>query len=179
MTTPRIPSGTRLKDLGVVNLGLTKIAAKVAKVPAANLFNTLGLTGSLFQAWLLYSGKLMPGGKINRHDTETIILRVAHRRDCGYELDHHIRIGKRAGVTAELRERIFEGPAAEGLSERQRTILSSVDELLETKNLSDASWASLAAHFDDRRMIEFCLLVTQYDGLATVIGTLRIERDFQ
>ncbi len=27
-------------------------------------------------------------------------------------------------------------------------------------------------------MIEFCLLVTQYDGLATTIGTLRIERDF-
>lgn len=179
MITPRIQSGTRRAELGLVNLGLTKIAAKVAKVPAANLFNTLGLTGTLFQAWLLYSGRLMPGGKINRHDTETIILRVAHRRDCGYELDHHIRIGARAGVKADLRERIFEGPAAEGLSGRQRTILSSVDELLDTKNLADASWAALAAHFDDRRLIEFCLLVTQYDGLATVIDTLRIERDFR
>lgn len=47
-----------------------------------------------------------------------------------------------------------------------------------TKNLSDETWASLAQFYDDRRLIEFCLLVTQYDALATTIGVLRIERDF-
>lgn len=120
----------------------------------------------------------MPGGRISRKETELIINRVAHLRDCGYEQDHHSRIGRRFGVTKELLAQVKEGPQAEGLSPRYQAILTATDEVLETKNLSDETWASLAREFDQRQLIEFLLLVGQYDGLATTIGTLRIERDF-
>lgn len=120
----------------------------------------------------------MPGGKISRLETELVINRVAHLRDCGYEMDHHSRIGRRFGVTKELLAQVKEGPDALGLSERHRTILTATDELLGTKNLSDATWSALAGEFDERQLIEFLLLVGQYDGLATTIETLRIERDF-
>ncbi|OZC71260.1 4-carboxymuconolactone decarboxylase, partial [Rhodococcus sp. 06-462-5] len=61
---------------------------------------------------------------------------------------------------------------------RYRTILTAVDELIATKILSDATWNQLATQFDERRLIEFVLLVTQYDGLATTLATLRVERDY-
>jgi alkylhydroperoxidase family enzyme len=70
------------------------------------------------------------------------------------------------------------GPHAPGLSTRYRTILTAVDELIETKTLTDATWSELATQFGERRLIEFVLLVTQYDGLATTLGTLRVERDY-
>ncbi len=44
--------------------------------------------------------------------------------------------------------------------------------------VADDTWGTLSQHLDDRRLIEFTLLVTQYDGLATTIGTLRVQRDF-
>lgn len=107
---PRIPPG-RFKDLGPINWGIWRVLSKAAGAPDAHLFSTLGRTGGLFRGWLHYSGSLMPGGKISRHDTELIILRVAHLRDCGYEMDHHIRLGRKAGIDAEELARIIEALA--------------------------------------------------------------------
>ncbi|MGC0365551.1 AhpD family alkylhydroperoxidase [Rhodococcus sp. 27YEA15] len=176
-TTPRIPTG-RLKELGPVNWVIWRILSKAAGAPDAHLFSTLGRTGGLFRGWLHYSGSLMPGGKISRHETEMIILRVAHLRECAYEFDHHTRLGRRAGIDAAELAQIISGPADAGWNSRRRAILTAVDELVTTKDLTDSTWAQLAAHFDARRLIEFTLLVAQYDSLATTIGTLRVQRDF-
>ncbi|MGB3772793.1 MAG: carboxymuconolactone decarboxylase family protein [Rhodococcus sp. (in: high G+C Gram-positive bacteria)] len=177
MTTPRIAPGRTIRELGPVNWVICRAVAKLGGVREGHLFLTLGRHRSLFRGWLFYSSKLMPGGKISRKETEMIILRVAHLRDCGYELDHHTRLGKRAGVDAALRDKVFAGPTAAGLDARQRTFLTAADELVASKTISDTTWTELAAEFDDRQMIEFVLLVTQYDGLASTIGTLGIERD--
>lgn len=177
VSTPRIPTGS-FKDLGPINWVLCRILSKVAGTPNAHLFSTLGRNKGLFRGWLFYSGRLMPGGRISRKETELVINRVAHLRDCGYEADHHSRIGRRFGVTKELLAQVQEGPSSDGLSPRHRKILAATDELLETKNLSDETWTALSHEFDERQLIEFLLLVGQYDGLATTIETLRIERDF-
>lgn len=175
--TPRIPPG-RLKELGPVNWAAWKVLSFASGTPDAHLFSTLGRTGRLFRGWLHFSGMLMPFGRLSRFDAETVILRVAHLRGCDYEFDHHTRLGRRAGITDEIRERIVAGPDDPGLTDRQRAMLTAVDELVATKDLGDATWTGLSAFLDERRLIEFCLLVTQYDGLATTIGVLRLERDF-
>jgi len=175
--TPRIRPG-RFRELGPLNWAAWKALSAAAGTTDAHLFSTLGRTGRLFRGWLHYSGMLMPFGRLGRFEGEMIILRVAHLRGSAYETDHHTRLGRRAGITDDLRARIVAGPDAEGWSPRHRTILGAVDELVATKDLSDETWSTLADHLDDRKLIEFCLLVTQYDGLATTIGTLRLERDF-
>ncbi|MCK8669851.1 carboxymuconolactone decarboxylase family protein [Rhodococcus sp. HM1] len=175
--TPRITPG-RFRQLGPVNWIAWRVLSLAAGTSDAHLFGTLGRAGGLFRGWLHYSGKLMPGGKLPRHESELVILRVAHLRGCDYEMDHHVRLGRRAGVTAEILQRVIEGPQAEGWSPRHRALLAAVDELVATKDLTDETWSALAEHLDVRRLIEFCLLITQYDGLATTIRTLRIERDF-
>ncbi|ANZ24101.1 4-carboxymuconolactone decarboxylase [Rhodococcus sp. WB1] len=175
--SPRIRPG-RFRELGPLNWAAWRVLSTVAGTKDAHLFSTLGRTGGLFRGWLHYSGKLMPFGRLPRFESELVILRVAHLRECGYELDHHTRLGRRAGITPEILQRILDGPGAPGWSPRHRAMLAAVDELVTTRDLADGTWKALAAHLDDRRMVEFCLLVAQYDGLATTIGVLRIERDF-
>jgi AhpD family alkylhydroperoxidase len=175
--TPRIEPG-RLRELGPINWAVARAGSKASGVPDMHLFSTLGRAGGLFRGWLFYSGRLMPFGRLPRHDTELVILRVAHVRNCGYEFDHHTRLGRRAGVTPEILDRVRTGPSADGWSAKHRALLTAVDQLVETDDIDDAIWAELAQHYDERRLIEIVLLVTQYDGLATTIGTLRIERDF-
>lgn len=175
--TPRIPPG-RSKELGAINWAAWKLLSKASGTTDAHLFSTLGRTGRLFRGWLHYSGMLMPFGRLGRFEGEMIILRVAHLRDCAYEADHHARLGRRAGITEELHVRIVAGPGDANWSPRHRAILSAVDELIATKNLSDDTWSTLAEFYDNRKLIEFCLLVTQYDALATTIGVLRLDRDF-
>ncbi|MBF6333850.1 carboxymuconolactone decarboxylase family protein [Nocardia transvalensis] len=173
---PRIAPG-RLRELGPINWVAWQAISRAAGTPDAHLFSTLGRTGGLFRGWLHYSGRLMPGGKLRRYDTELVILRVAHLRRCEYETDHHIRLGKRVGVTQEILDRLRIGPQAPGWSDRERALLTAVDQLVQTRDIDDAAWADLARHFDERRLIEIVLLVNQYEGLASTITTLRIQTD--
>ncbi len=177
MSEPRIAPG-RLAELGPINWLIWRVLSKATGTTDAHLFSTLGRQRRLFRAWLRFSAQLMPGGRISRHDTELVILRVAHLRQCQYEIDHHERIGRRVGVDDAIVARIFEGPAASGWNDRHRALLTAVDELVRVKNIGDETWRELRTHYDERQLIELCLLVGQYEMLATTIATLRIARDY-
>ncbi|WP_430335738.1 carboxymuconolactone decarboxylase family protein [Rhodococcus sp. ACT016] len=178
-TEPRVAPG-RLRELGLVNWATWRVLSLGSRTKDAHLFSTLGRTGGLFRGWLHYSGVLMllPGTKLSRFEIELVVLRVAHLRECRYEMEHHIRLGRRAGVTERILDRILTGPDHPDWSPRHRAMMAATDQLVATDDIDDVTWSTLAAHLDDRRLVEFCLLVTQYDGLATTIGTLRIQPDF-
>jgi len=142
-----------------------------------HLFLTLGRHRSLFWGWLLFAGRLMPGGRLRRRESELCILRVAQLRDCRYEFEHHVRLGRRAGVTKADVERLAVGPAATGWSPRERALLTAVEELHAGNDLGDETWSELRRHVDEREAIELCMLVGHYEMLATVIATLRIQPD--
>ena len=175
--TPRIEPG-RLRELGMVNWAVCRLLSKGARVPDAHIFSTLGRQRGLFRAWLLFAGRLMRGGTLPRSETELVILRVANVRACRYELEHHVRLGRRAGLDAEAIQRVATGPSAPGWSERQRALLLAVDALLTTRNIDDETWRSLREHLREAQVVELCLLVGHYDMLATTIATLGIATDF-
>lgn len=177
MAEARIEPGG-LSDLGPVNWALCRVISRAVRAPDAHLFSTLGRQRRLFRAWLRFAGQMMPGGTISRHETELVILRVAHLRNCQYELDHHKRIGKRVGIDPEELERVFAGPDAAGWNERHRALLSAVDSLVHTKDIDDERWSALRPHFSEPQLVELCMLVGHYEMLATTIGVLRIQRDY-
>jgi len=177
ITTPRVTPGG-FSELGLVNWTLWKVISRFSGTADAHLFSTLGRQRSLFRAWLRFSAQLMPGGLISRHETELAILRIAHLRKCDYELDHHIRLGRRVGIKGELLERVFEGPTAAAWNDRHRALLTAVDSLVHTKNIDSEAWDALRLHYNEAQTIELCLLVGQYEMLATTIATLQIARDF-
>ncbi len=119
----------------------------------------------------------MPGGKLPRRETELVILRVAGVRGCDYEFEHHVRLGRRAGVTTADVERVRAGSAADGWRDHEQLLMRVAEELLATRDLTDATWADLRATYDERRVIELLLLVGHYDMLATTLMTLRLEPD--
>ncbi|QII03785.1 carboxymuconolactone decarboxylase family protein (plasmid) [Rhodococcoides fascians A21d2] len=117
-----------------------------------------------------------------------IIIRVAHLRNRDYELDHHLRLGRSAGVDTALADALINRPTHERTSEstqpveslqsRDATILNCVDELVLQSDLSDRSWVELFRHFTDAQKVCFVLLVGNYVSLATTIAALRIQSDF-
>jgi AhpD family alkylhydroperoxidase len=160
-----------------VNWAISQIVGRAGGTGPPNLFLTLGRQRKLFRGWLRFAGRLMPGGSLPRRETELVILRVAHLRSCRYEFDHHVRLGRRAGVTDTDLERVLEGPDAAGWSPRERALLAAVDGLHRDQDLDDATWASLREHLDEPETVELCMLAGHYELLATVIATLRIQPD--
>ncbi|MGV0773710.1 carboxymuconolactone decarboxylase family protein [Mycobacterium syngnathidarum] len=171
------PGGFR--ELGPLNWAIAKLGARAIRAPRFTLMNVLGQHRLLFLAWLPYSGLLLgPLGKLPRQDAELVILRVGHLRDCEYELQQHRRLARSRGVDAETQARIFEGPDAEGLTDRQRVLITATDEFVVTRSVSAETWAALSAILTKPQLIEFCMLASQYDGLAATMTTLRIPLDF-
>ena len=177
MTEPRIAPG-RFRELGLSGWLLCKLLARASGVPEAHLFTTIGQHKRLFWTWLPFSGMLLGPGRLARADAELVILRVAHLRGCEYELQHHRRIAKRRGIDAETQDRIFAGPSADGLTDRERALLTATDELIETRTLSPQTWQWLSRHLDRRQLIEFVTLAGQYDALAATLVTLKVPLDY-
>jgi AhpD family alkylhydroperoxidase len=170
------PGGFR--ELGPLNWIIAKLGARAIRAPRFALFNVLGQHHLLFLAWLPYSGLLLGAGKLPKQEAELVILRVGHLRNCEYELQQHRRLARSRGVDAQTQARIFEGPDAEGLTDRQRVLITATDEFVITRSMSTETWTALSAYLSKKQLIEFCMLASNYDGLAATMATLRIPLDF-
>ena len=169
------PGGVR--ELGPVIWAFSRIAGRTTKTEPPAIFTTLGRGRGLDWGWLHFAGTLMPGGKLPRRETELVILRVAHRRGCRYEFDHHVHLSRRAGVTAADVYRVVAGPDAEGWTAREGALLAAADGLVADGDLDDDAWDELRRHLGEREAIELVLLAAHYAMLATFMNTLRVQPD--
>ena len=173
-SAPRISPGG-FRELGLPIWAFTRLAGRVTRTDPPRIFTTLGRNRGLFWGWLHFAGRLMPGGKLPRIDTELVILRVAAVRGSDYEFNHHSLLGRRAGLMSDDIERVRLGAAAPGWNDRQSLLLRVTESLLEERDLDDALWSELRAAEDERGCIELLLLVGHYDMLATTLHTLRVQ----
>jgi AhpD family alkylhydroperoxidase len=174
--TPRIGTGGR-REIGLVNYAIVRLIGFAVRGDPPNVFTTLARHRGLFRRWLWFAGGLMPGGKLPRRETELAILRVAHNTGSDYERDQHERIGREAGLSEEEIERVGEGASAGGWSARERAVLEATDQLHLDRNIDDELWARLRALFDERELIELCMLVGHYEMLAMTLNSLRVQPD--
>jgi AhpD family alkylhydroperoxidase len=174
VTQPRIAPGGR-RELGLPLWVFARVAGLVTRTGPPNIFTTLGRHRRLFRGWLRFAGRLMPRGTLPRRETELVILRVAHLQGSAYELAAHNRIALRSGITREELDRLAVGASAGGWAPREHALLAAVEELHEDGDLSDASWAELRRHLDEKKAIEFLMLAGHYEMLAVVLNTLRIQ----
>ena len=56
-------------------------------------------------------------------------------------------------------------------------MIRGVDQLREGADLDDEAWEALAAHWDDRQMLDFLFTVGAYALLAMVMNATRIQRE--
>jgi AhpD family alkylhydroperoxidase len=135
---------------------------------------TLARHPRLTHAFLRFNGYLLSGSELPPRLRELAILRVAHRRDCAHEWTHHVRIGTKAGLTAEIIEGVTRGEAADALD---RAILAAVDELEENSNVSDATWAALSEHLDEHQRMDLVFTIGSYGLLAMAFNTFGVQID--
>lgn len=165
-----------LREIGPAIWVFSRLAGRITGTGPPAVFTTLGRGRGLFWGWLHFAARLMPGGVIPRRETELVILRVAHQRQCDYEFSHHSRLGRRAGLTTVEIERVQQR-GLDGWAARDRTLLAAADALVRRRDLDDAEWAAIRALLNEREALELLLLVGHYDMLATTLLALRLEPD--
>jgi len=172
---PRVPPGTRA-ELGIVNTLLCRaLARRFHTTPVPHVFTTLGRHRRLFRPWLRFAARLMPYGTLDRADTELVILRVSVGCGSDYEWHQHVRPARQAGLTAEQIERVGAGPGAAGWTGHQRALLRATDQLITDRTVDDAVWQQLRQAYNERQLIELCLLAGHYAMLAGTLNALGVR----
>jgi 4-carboxymuconolactone decarboxylase len=88
-----------------------------------------------------------------------------------------VRIAGGAGVTTEEMGRLQVADAADdpAWAPFDATLIRAADELHEDACLGDATWAALAARYDERQLIEVPMLIGHYHLLAFTLNSLGIQ----
>lgn len=165
----------RRDQLPLIPRVMLRILGKRARVSAPNLFLSLMRHRRLIRPWGKFASTLMPYGTLSRIDCELAILRVAWNCRSKYEWYQHVAIGLGVGLTAADIGRVTEGPASRGWSPHHAAVLSAADEIHHERVIANDTWRQLAAQYDDKKLIELCMLIGHYEMLAAVLNSLGTE----
>lgn len=145
--------------------------------PELNIFPTLARHPELFRAWLPFGGFLLLSSELPARDREILTLRTAFNCRSDYEWGQHVPIAVTAGVTEDEIARVETGPDVPAWAPFDAALLRAADELHADSCISEATWEVLRSAYNDRQLIEVCMLVGQYHLVAYALNSLGVQRE--
>ena len=142
-----------------------------------NITRTLANHPALAEAWLGFARYVLGDNTLPPRDRELAILRIGYLCGSEYEWGQHTRIAREVGVTDEEILRVIDGPDAADWSAADRALLRAVDELHHDSEVSDETWAELAARYDTRQLMDLVFTVGQYNLVSMALRTFRVPLD--
>jgi len=115
------------------------------------------------------------GGDLEARERELVILRVSVLLKTWYEWAAHVDRGLTAGLTLQDIYRVAEGPGAADWCERDASLLSAVDQLVNSHGVETTTLESLEQSFSPRQILDIISLQGLYTSIACIIGTWKIE----
>jgi AhpD family alkylhydroperoxidase len=144
-------------------------------VPA--LYRTLGNSPAMLQAWTDLAWPLRNDATTSRALRELIIMRVAQLTGAAYEWLAHHDAARHHGVGAEQLAALRHWRDSTAFSDEERDVLAMTDELVDSIEVSDATWAAVSARFQPGELVELTLTAAFYCCVSRMLRTLRMPVD--
>jgi alkylhydroperoxidase family enzyme len=186
VTTPRIPplppeewgDDVRAGLAALRPAGATQELRRSKGGPKGlNVLGTFAQHPALMQAYHTFNGHILYTNTLDARQRELLVLRVAARRGAEYEWRQHVVIARDLGFTDADIERVAEGPHAAGWAPLDAAMLRAVDELVADAEITDGTWAELAAELDRHQLMDLVFTVGAYDLLAMAFKSFGVEID--
>ena len=179
--TPRIPHLTPPYDPDV-QAGLTLMHPKDSPVEPLKLFRTIARHLPMGNA-MGAIGRFMLGrntteaASFDLRMRELVIDRVTARCNCEYEWGVHVAAyGEKAQLTKEQVYSLVHGSGSDACwSEKDKVVLDLVDQLHDSGQVSDETWAALAAHYSQNTLLELLVLAGWYHAISYLANGARTE----
>jgi alkylhydroperoxidase family enzyme len=135
-------------------------------VPPLLLFSTMARSPRIFAR--MFAGGLLDKGPLALRQREILIDRTTARLGCEYEWGVHIAFfAERVGFTSEHVAAIAAGPGdAPCWTPEEQALIALVDDLVDRRAISDATWGTLSRHFDEAQILEAIALVGYYHTIS-------------
>lgn len=142
-----------------------------------NIFRTLAHHPELARRWMVFANHILGKSTLDPRDREMLILRIGYLCQAGYEWGQHVQISRDLGMSDEEIRLCKTGPDTQGISDRDRLLLSAVDELHNDAHVADATWAGLSEHFNTQQMMDIVFTVGQYNLVSMVLNSFGVQLD--
>ncbi|MGY1713374.1 carboxymuconolactone decarboxylase family protein [Geodermatophilus sp. SYSU D01106] len=128
------------------------------------------------EGWNALLGALRGGSTLPADLRELVVLRVAVLTGAEFEWTAHEPIGRRAGLTdRHLRRLRAAEPTAEPVwTPAQAAVLAFTDASARAVDVSDAVFAAVREHLDDRQVVELTVLVGGYCMVSRFLVAMRV-----
>jgi alkylhydroperoxidase family enzyme len=116
---------------------------------------------------------------LSLREREIVIDRVCARCGCSYEWGVHVAaFGGAAGLDDAQIAATQAARQPEGVwSERELLLVRAVDELHDRGSIADPLWRALAAHYDERQLLELLVLCGWYHLISFVANGARVTHE--
>jgi alkylhydroperoxidase family enzyme len=172
LSAPRVAP---LEDAEMTEEQRAALAPMAANGPPINIFRTLARAPKAltrFNEWGSYV--LSRRNSLAPRQREIVILRVGFLCKSGYEFTQHTRIGLRDGLTMDEIGRIKAGADA-GWDAADAALIRTADELVKDHFVSDATWAALSQHFDEKQRMDAVFTAGQYTQVSMFLNTFGVQ----
>ena len=143
-----------------------------------NVMKTLANYPELFRRWLVFANHFLFKSTLTPHDREILILRTGWLAGCAYEWGQHLRIAATdAGFATAEFEALAEGAAASRWSTAEAALIRAADGLYVDAFVDDATWQTLAAHYNEQQLLDIVFMVGNYLMLAMGINAFGVQLD--
>lgn len=134
------------------------------------LFRTMARSPRVFEK--MFAGGLFDKGPLSLRQREIVIDRTTARLGCEYEWGVHVALfAKKVGFTdSEIAATVQDGtwPAEE------EALIAVVDDLVDRRTISDATWKRARSHFDEAQLIEAIALTGYYHTISFLCRGLNL-----
>ncbi len=156
-----------------------RIAAELARIMPQGveplvLFRTLARNPRVFEK--MFAGGLLDKGALSLRQREIVIDRTTARLGCEYEWGVHIAFfAEKVGFDPErVAATVTESADAACWTADEQALLALVDDLVDRRTISGATWAILTVHFDDMQILEAIALVGYYHTISFLCRGLEL-----
>lgn len=104
------------------------------------------------------------------------IMRLAWICKATYMWSSHLNTSLRCGLDPAMYGPIQTGADDPYFSEFERTVIRATDEFVNDRRVSDESWRTLMAEWDNQQMLDFLFTLGAYLALAGVMRSVGVER---
>ena len=127
--------------------------------------------------WLIMASQITYGSSLPPRDKEILILRVAWLTKAKYEWDHHLIVGKQAGLTEEEINNIKKGTEAEGWKPFDIALINSVNELCGDAFISNPTWEVLSERYTTYQLMDLVFTIGGYNMLAMFLNSFGAQTE--
>lgn len=146
--------------------------------PILNVMGTLANHPGLFGRWIVFANHFLFKSTLAPREREIVVLRTGWLAGCAYEWSQHCEIAAAdAGFGAVEFGAVAAGASSDLWRPAEAGLIRAADGLYTDASVDDVTWDLLAAHYDERQILDVVFMASNYMMLAMALNTFGVELD--